>query len=126
MPEFPLILSLSLLGSLKRKRIFMAFSLSLSSFFQMPKQSLILYRKTKKKKKQTQKRQQEIAQLVVPVCSIFKTFSTRISLPISMIFTSPLPLFLSLCLAFIFRNFFCCSHFQGTLANCVGLFIRNQ
>lgn len=126
MPEFPLILSLSLLGSLKRKRIFMAFSLSLSSFFQMPKQSLILYRKTKMKKKQTQKRQQEIAQLVVPVCSIFKTFSTRISLPISMIFTSPLPLFLYLCLAFIFRHFFCCSHFQGTLANCVGLFIRNQ
>lgn len=32
MPEFPLILSLSLLGSLKRKRIFMAFSLSLSLF----------------------------------------------------------------------------------------------
>lgn len=104
MPEFPLILSLSLLGSLKRKRIFMAFSLSLSSFFQMPKQSLILYRKTKKKKKQTQKRQQEIAQLVVPVCSIFKTFSTRISLPISMIFTSPLPRFLSL-LGFHFSAF---------------------
>lgn len=126
MPEFPFCSHSHSFSAwiIKKKQHIFAFFLSLSSFFQMPKQSLILYSKIKEKK-QTQKRQQEIAQLVVPVWSIFKTFSTRISLPISMIFTSPFySLSLSTWLSFFGISFV--AHISKALLQLCGLIYQKS
>lgn len=122
MPEFPLCShspSFSLLESLKETGFFLEL-FSLSPFiFSNAKTIVNLIQESKEEAEEAARN----CTTCSPCLEHFQAFSTRISLPISMIFS---PFTRSLSLGFHFRHFFCCSNFQGTFANCVGLFIRNQ
>lgn len=126
MPEFPLCShspSFSLLESLKETGFIRTFFLPV---FVFSNAKTIVNLIQERKEEADAEEAARNCTTCSPCLEHFQAFSTRISLPISMIF-SPFTrsLFLSQ-LGFHFRHFFCCSNFQGTFANCVGLFIRNQ